>query len=82
MKTEIVAVTALVAAMLALPSQAGAPQEQAPQARATLMLAQAKGEATCEQEGRRVPQGTTYCERGRVVRCTPRGRWEKTGKSC
>jgi hypothetical protein len=78
MKTEIVTIAALLAAMLALPSQARAPQQPA----TSLILAQARGDATCQQEGRRVPQGTTYCAAGYVVRCTARGSWEKTSKRC
>jgi hypothetical protein len=83
MKIEIVTMAALAAAMLALPSQAGAPQERAPQQPATsLILAQARGDATCQLEGRRVPQGTTRCEAGNVVRCTAQGSWQRTGKPC
>jgi hypothetical protein len=83
MKTEIVTMAALLAAMLALPSQARTPQDRAPQQpAASLILAQGRGEATCKLEERNVPQGTTYCKEGFVVRCTPRGTWEKTGKGC
>jgi hypothetical protein len=83
MKTKIVTLAALLAAMLALPSQARAPQERAPQPLATsLILAQARGDATCQLEGRRVPQGTTRCDAGSVVRCTAQGSWERTGKPC
>lgn len=83
MKIEIVTMAALAAAMLALPSQARAPQERAPQQPSTsLILAQARGDATCQLEGRRVPQGTTRCEAGNVVRCTAQGSWERTGKPC
>ena len=78
MKIEIVTVAALLAAMLALPSQARAPEAQ----KSLLLLAQGRGEATCKQEERNVPQGTTYCKEGYVVRCSPRGTWEKTGKAC
>jgi hypothetical protein len=83
MKTQIVTIAALLAAMLALPSQARAPHERTPQQpAASLILAQARGDATCQLDGRRVPQGTTVCEAGYVVRCTARGSWEKTGKPC
>jgi len=83
MKTQIVTIAALLAAMLAPPSQARAPQERTPQQpAASLILAQARGDATCELDGRRVPQGASYCEAGRVVRCTARGSWEKTDKRC
>ena len=83
MKTQVVIMAALLAALLALPTQAGAPQERAPQQpAASLLLAQGRGEATCKLETRDVPQGTTYCRSGYIVRCTPRGTWEKTGKAC
>jgi hypothetical protein len=83
MKTQIVTIAALLAAMLALPSLARAPQERTPQQpTASLILAQARGDATCQLEGRRVPQGTTRCEAGNVVRCTAQGSWERTGKPC
>lgn len=78
MKTKILTTAALLAAMLALPSQARAPQQPAE----ALILAQARGDATCQLEERRVPQGTSYCEAGHVMRCTARGSWEKTGKRC
>ena len=78
MKTQIVTTATLVAVMLAVPSQARAPQDRA----APLILAQAGGAATCEMDGRRVPQGTTYCSKGFVMRCSPRGSWEKTDKRC
>jgi len=78
MKTEIVTMAALLAAMLSLPTQARAPEAQ----RGLLILAQGRGEATCKMEERDVPQGTTTCKEGFVVRCTPRGTWEKTGKAC
>lgn len=82
MKTKIIAVAALLAAMLALPTQARAPQDQATQSAGSLILAQARGDATCKLDGRSVPQGTTYCDQGSQVRCSARGSWEKTGKSC
>lgn len=84
MKIEIVTMAALLAAMLALPSQARAPHERVPQQQpaASLILAQARGDATCELDGRRVPQGTTRCEAGNVVRCTAQGSWQRTGKPC
>ena len=83
MKTKIVTIAALLAAMLALPSQARAPQERTTQQpAASLILAQGRGDATCPLEGRKVPQGTTRCEAGNVVRCTARGSWERTGKPC
>jgi hypothetical protein len=78
MKAEIVMTAAVLAAMLALPSQARAPQQPA----ASLILAQARGDATCELDGRRVPQGTTLCQAGQVTRCSARGTWERTGKAC
>lgn len=77
MKSKIVMMAALLAAMLALPSQARAPQDRAQ----PLILAQS-GSATCEMDGRRVPQGTTYCSKGFVMRCSPSGSWEKTSKTC
>ncbi|HET9735132.1 MAG TPA: hypothetical protein VFP62_07655 [Burkholderiales bacterium] len=83
MKTQIVTIAALLAAMLALPSQARAPQERTAQLPATsLILAQARGDATCPLEGRQVPQGTTRCDAGHVVRCTAQGSWQRTGKAC
>jgi len=84
MKTEIVTMAALLAAVLALPSQARAPQERAPQQQpaTSLILAQARGDATCELDGRRVPQGATVCQQGQTMRCTARGSWEKSGKPC
>jgi hypothetical protein len=78
MKTKIVMTAAVLAAMLALPSQARAPQQPA----AGLILAQARGDATCELDGRRVPQGTTLCQAGQVTRCSARGTWERIGKAC
>jgi len=78
MKTQVVTMAALLAAMLSLPTQARAPEEQ----KALLILAQGRGEATCKMEERNVPQGTTTCKEGYVVRCTPRGTWERTGKAC
>lgn len=82
MKTQIVTTAALLAALMAMPSQARAPQERTAQPAASLILAQARGDATCKLEGRNVPQGTTYCDAGYVLRCTARGSWEKTGKPC
>lgn len=78
MKTKIMTAAAVLAAMLALNSQARAPQQPSP----NLILAQARGDATCQLEERRVPQGTRYCDAGQLVRCTARGTWEKTGKRC
>lgn len=77
MKGTTIAMSALVAAMLATPAQARAPQERTE----PLILAQS-GSATCEKDGRRVPQGTTYCSKGTVMRCSARGSWEKTDKRC
>lgn len=84
MKIEIVTMAALVAAMLALPSQARTPQERALQQppASSLILAQARGDATCEMDGRRVPQGSTVCMQSQTMRCTARGTWERTGKPC
>ncbi|HEX9182864.1 MAG TPA: hypothetical protein VF876_06360 [Burkholderiales bacterium] len=82
MKIEIVTMAALLAAMLAVPSQASAPRERTPQPAASLLLAQARGDASCKLDGRNVPQGTTYCDQGSLMRCSARGGWEKTGKSC
>ena len=82
MKTQLVTTVAFLAALMAMPSQARAPQERAAQPAANLILAQARGDATCKLEGRNVPQGTTYCEAGYVLRCTARGSWERTGKPC
>ena len=82
MKTQIVTTAALLAALMALPSQARVPQERTAQPAGILILAQARGDATCKLEGRNVPQGTTYCEAGYVLRCTARGSWERTGKPC
>ena len=78
MKARILTLAALVAAMLSLPSQARAPQEPG----SLLILAQGRGEATCKLEERNVPQGMTVCREGYVMRCSPRGSWEKTGKTC
>jgi hypothetical protein len=78
MKTKIVMTAAVLAAMMALPSQARAPQQPT----AGLILAQARGDATCELDGRRVPQGTTLCQAGQVTRCSARGTWERIGKAC
>jgi hypothetical protein len=78
MKTRIVTLAGLLAAMLSLPTQA----EKLPDRPAHLILAQAGGGATCEQDGRRVPRGTTYCREGYVMRCSGRGSWQKTDKRC
>ena len=77
MRSKIALLAALLAAVFALPSQARAPEQ-----RGWLLLAQAGGEATCELDGRRVPQGATVCQQGQTMRCTARGSWEKTGKPC
>jgi hypothetical protein len=78
MKIHVVITAALLAALVALPSQAREPQQPA----ASLILAQARGDAQCKLEGRSVPQGTSHCEAGYIVRCNARGSWEKTGKRC
>lgn len=78
MSIRIASFAALAALAIAVPSQARAPEPQ----QATLILAQSRGEATCELDGRRVPQGTRVCLEGQQMTCSPRGRWERTGKSC
>jgi hypothetical protein len=78
MSIRIASFAALAALALALPSQARAPEPQ----QATLILAQSRGEASCEMDGRRVPQGTRVCFDGQQMTCSARGRWEKTGKAC
>jgi len=77
MTSKIVLLAALLAAAFALPSQARAPEQ-----RGWLLLAQSDGQATCEMEGRRVPQGTRLCREGYVTVCNRSGRWERTGKTC
>lgn len=78
MTAKIALMSALLAALLALPTQASGPQTSS----RPILLAQSKGSATCELDGRRVPQNAQYCREGQVWRCTPRGTWEKTGKPC
>lgn len=77
MKSKIAMFAALLAASLAMPSQARAPDRPA----AWLLLAQG-GLATCELDGRKVPQGMTLCREGYVHTCGRSGRWERTSKAC
>ncbi len=77
MKTKIALLAALFAAVFALPSQARAPEQQG-----WLLLAQSDGQATCELDGRRVPQGASMCRDGYVSTCKRSGRWERTSKPC
>lgn len=77
MTSKIALLAALLAAASALPSQARAPEQ-----RGWLLLAQSDGQATCEQDGRRVPQGTRLCVEGYVAVCSRNGRWERTGARC
>ncbi len=77
MKSKIAILAALLATALALPSQARAPDQPA----AWLLLAQG-GLATCELDGRKVPQGTMLCREGYVHVCNRSGSWERTAKAC
>jgi len=77
MKTRIAMFTALLTAALAHPSLAAAPEQPA----GWLLIAQGKL-ATCELDGRKVPQGMTLCLDGYVHTCSRSGRWEKSGKAC
>lgn len=77
MKTKIALLAALLAAVFALPSQARAPE----QGKGWLLLAQSGG-ASCELDGRRVPQGTRMCREGYVAVCNRGGRWESTSTRC
>jgi len=77
MRSKIALLAALLAAVFALPSQARAPEQ-----RGWLLLAQAGGEATCELDGRRVPQGASMCRDGYVSTCNRSGRWERTSRRC
>ena len=77
MKSKIALLTALLAAVFALPSQARAPEQQG-----WLLLAQSDGRATCELDGRRVPQGASMCLDGYVSTCNRSGRWERTSRRC
>jgi len=78
MKSKTAMLVALLAAALALPTLAAAPEHQT----GWLLLAQTEGRATCELDGRKVPQGTTLCRDGYVSTCSRSGRWEKSGKAC
>jgi len=77
MKSRIAIFSALLAAALAIPTQARAPDRPA----AWLLLAQGDL-ATCELDGRKVPQGMSLCRDGYVTTCNRSGRWEKTSKRC
>ena len=77
MKSKIALLAALLAAVLALPSQARAPEQ-----RGWLLLAQSDGQASCELDGRRVPKGTSMCRDGYESVCNRAGRWERTSKRC
>lgn len=77
MTSKIAILAALLAAALALPSQARAPDQPA----AWLLLAQGNL-ATCELDGRKVPQGMSLCRDGFVHTCGRSGSWERTGKPC
>lgn len=77
MTSKITLLAAMLAAALALPSQARAPEKQG-----WLLLAQSDGQARCELDERKVPQGTTLCREGYVNVCNRAGRWERTGKRC
>jgi hypothetical protein len=79
MKTKFAMLVALLAAALALPSLAAAPERRS----GWLLLAQSEGRATCELDGRKVPQGMTYCRGdGYVWKCNRQGSWERTSKAC
>lgn len=77
MRSKIAMLASLLAATLALPSQARAPE----QTTGWLLLAQSE-QATCQLDGRKVPLGTTYCREGYVVKCNRSGNWERTSKRC
>lgn len=77
MTSKMALLAAMLAAVVALPSQARAPEQQG-----WLLLAQSDGQARCELDGRRVPQGTRLCTEGYVTVCNRAGRWERTGKRC
>jgi hypothetical protein len=77
MTPKIALLAALIAAVLALPSQARAPERQG-----WLLLAQSDGRASCDLDGRKVPQGASMCRDGYVSTCNRSGRWERTGKRC
>ncbi len=77
MRSKIVLLAALLAATLALPSQARAPEQ-----RGWMLLAQSDGQATCELDGRKVPQGMSLCREGYVHTCSRSGRWDRTSKRC
>jgi hypothetical protein len=77
MKSKIALLAALLAAVFALPSQARAPEQQG-----WLLLAQSDGRATCELDGRRVPQGASMCRDDYVSTCNRSGRWERSSKRC
>ena len=76
MTSKIAILAALLAAALALPSQARAPEKPA----AWLLLAQDL--ATCELDGRKVPQGMQICRAGYVHTCGRSGQWERSRKPC
>jgi hypothetical protein len=77
MTSKIALFAAMLAAVLALPSQARAPEQQG-----WLLLAQSDGQARCELDGRRVAQGSSLCREGYVTVCNRAGSWERTGKRC
>ena len=78
MTTKFSMLASLLAAALALPSLAAAPERQS----GWLLLAQSEGRATCELDGRKVPQGMTLCRESYVWKCNRQGSWERTGKAC
>lgn len=78
MRSKIALLAALLTAALALPSLAGAPEQPS----GWLLVAQSDGRATCELDGRKVPQGMTLCRESYVWKCNRNGSWERTSKAC
>lgn len=77
MKAKVSLLAALLAAVLALPSQARAPEQKG-----WLLLAQSDGRASCVLDGRKVPQGTRMCRDGYVTTCSRSGTWTRSGTRC
>lgn len=48
-----------------------------------LLLAQSeRARATCKDDEKAMPRGSTVCRMGKLLRCDARGTWEDTRKPC
>lgn len=68
----------LIASIVALSAIAPAQSLRA-EAPARWLLAQ---NAYCTLDGRKVPEGTSYCSQGSVLLCSASGTWRNTNKPC